>query len=346
MRFAIVNDLRIAQEILRHALAQIPGASVAWVAIDGRDAIQKCKADKPDLILMDMVMPVMDGAVATRAIMKECPCPILVVTSSIEGNLALVYEALSAGAIDAVHTPTMGPNGSILGVEALARKSRVALAASAVQISRTLPQTIAAKVPAITSHKYGTSNVPLIVIGSSTGGPNALSVVLRGLTVAPSCCTVIVQHIDVAYAPGLTHWLTGEIKRPVKVATEGESLSAGSTIVASSADHLVLRDGLLRYVVEPAEQIFRPSVDVFFASVVQERVRPSVAILLTGMGRDGAQGMRSLRDAGWHTIAQDQATSVVWGMPGSAVEMGGVVEILPLDQIGAAASRWVQSRVA
>lgn len=346
MRIAIVNDLRMAQEILRHAVAQIPGASVAWVAIDGRDAIQKCKADKPDLILMDMVMPVMDGAVATRAIMKECPCPILVVTSTIEGNLALVYEALSAGAIDAVHTPTMGSNGSILGVDALARKSRVALAAAAVQISRAMPQTVAAKPLATTSQKSGTSKVPLVVIGSSTGGPNALSVVLRGLTVGSSCCTVIVQHIDVAYAPGLAQWLTGEIKRPVKIATEGESLSAGSIIIASSADHLVLQGGVLRYVVEPAEQIFRPSVDVFFASVVQERVRPSVAILLTGMGRDGAQGMRSLRDAGWHTIAQDQATSVVWGMPGSAVEMGGAVQILPLDQIGAAASRSLQSLVA
>ena len=346
MRIAIVNDLRMAQEILRHAVVQIPGASVAWIAIDGRDAIQKCKADKPDLILMDMVMPVMDGAVATRVIMKECPCPILVVTSTIEGNLALVYEALSAGAIDAVHTPTMGPNGSILGVEALARKSRVALAATAVQISRAIPQTGAAKPPATTLQKAGTPTVPLIVIGSSTGGPNALSVVLGGLTVGPSCCTVIVQHIDVAYAPGLAQWLTGEIKRPVKVATEGESLSAGSIIVASSADHLVLQHGVLRYVVEPAEQIFRPSVDVFFASVLHERVRPSVAILLTGMGRDGAQGMRSLRDAGWHTIAQDQATSVVWGMPGSAVEMGGAVQILPLDQIGAAASRSLQSLVA
>ncbi len=346
MRIAIVNDLRMAQEILRHAVAKIDGATVAWVAIDGRDAIEKCNADKPDLILMDMVMPVMDGAVATRAIMKESPCPILVVTSTIEGNLSLVYEALSAGAIDAVHTPTMGPNGSILGVDALARKARVALAASVVQISRKMPQTTAAKPTGITSQKHPTSTVPLVVIGSSTGGPNALSVVLRGLTVAPLCCTVIVQHIDVAYAPGLANWLSSEIKRPVKVAAQGESLSAGSIIVASSADHLVLRDGLLRYVVEPAEQIFRPSVDVFFESVVQERVRPSVAILLTGMGRDGAQGMRSLRDADWHTIAQDQATSVVWGMPGSAVEMGGAVEILPLDQIGAAASRSIQSRVS
>ncbi|MDA1262597.1 MAG: chemotaxis-specific protein-glutamate methyltransferase CheB [Planctomycetota bacterium] len=344
MRIAIVNDLRIAQEILRQAVIQIPGASVAWVAVDGRDAIQKCKVDQPDLILMDMVMPVMDGAVATRGIMKECPCPILVVTSSIEGNLALVYEALSAGAIDAVHTPTMGPNGTIQGVEALARKARVAFTSFTVEIGQSKHPLASAIPMSTTSQMFGKSNVPLVVIGSSTGGPNALSVVLRGLSVSSLCCTVIVQHIDVAYAPGLAQWLSGEIKRPVKIAEENQPLSAGSIVIASTADHLVLRSCHLHYCAEPVEYIFRPSVDVFFESVVKERVQPSVAILLTGMGRDGAQGMRSLRDAGWHTIAQDQESSVVWGMPGSAVEMGGAVEILPLDQIGAAASRSLSLR--
>ncbi len=346
MRIAIVNDLRMAQEILRHAIGQIPGASVAWVAADGREAVQKCKDDRPDLLLMDMVMPIMDGAVATRAIMKQYPCPVLVVTSTIEGNLALVYEALSAGAIDAVHTPTLGPNGTVLGVDALARKARVALAATAVQISRTMPQTIVVNRPTSTSKAAGLTNLPLVAIGSSTGGPHALAVVLRALATAPPCCVVIVQHIDVAYAPGLAQWLTGEIKRPVTVGVHGEALRLGAIVVASTADHLVVQNGCVRYVADPLDQIFRPSVDVFFASVVQERITPSVAILLTGMGRDGAQGMRSLRDSGWHTIAQDQATSVVWGMPGSAVEMGGASEILPLDQIGAAASRILHSRFA
>lgn len=346
MRIAIVNDLRMAQEILRQAVAQIPDATIAWIALDGREALTNCRADLPDLILMDMVMPIMDGAVATRAIMKECPCPILIVTSTIEGNLALVYEALSAGAIDAVHTPTMGPNGTIQGVDGLARKARVALAATAGHIGQTMVRAPAASAPSTTLPTHGPTAFPLVVIGSSTGGPHALAVVLRGLAAAPPCCTIIVQHIDIAYAPGLAQWLTGEIKRAVTVATEGESLRAGAIIIASTADHLVIRNGLLRYVAEPIEQIFRPSVDVLFASVVQERIPPSVAILLTGMGRDGAQGMRSLRDSGWHTIVQDQATSVVWGMPGSTVEMGGAVEILPLDQIAAAASRALQSRFA
>ncbi len=343
MRIAIVNDLRIAQEILRHAVGLIPGASVAWIALDGREALTKCRADRPDLILMDMVMPVMDGALSTRAIMKECPCPILVVTSSIEGNLSLVYEALSAGAIDAVHTPTMGSNGTINGVDALARKARVALAANGAAWSHS-PTSPTPSIDRSVGRVAGIhSGAPLVAIGSSTGGPHALSVVLRDLSSAPPCCIVIVQHIDKTYAPGLAQWLSGEIKRPVTVAVEGTALSPNMILVASTEDHLVVRGGVLRYVVEPVQQIFRPSVDVFFASIRQDRITSSVAILLTGMGRDGAEGLRALRDSGWHTIAQDESTSVVWGMPGAAVAMGAAVEVLPLERIGVAAISALQA---
>lgn len=342
MRIAIVNDLRIAQEVLRHAVGKIPGATVAWLAFDGQEALAKCRADRPDLILMDMVMPVMDGAVTTRAIMKHCPCPILVVTSTIEGNLALVYEALSAGAIDAVQTPTVGPSGSVLGVEALARKAAIAVAASASHISAKVAPPLAPLKFDVNRMPAGTG-VPLVAIGSSTGGPHALSVVLRAMTGAPPCCTVIVQHIDIAYAPGLAQWLTGEIKRPVTVAKDGDSLCAGAIFIASTTDHLIIRSRFLRYVAEPVEQIFRPSVDALFESIVHDQVPSSVAILLTGMGRDGAHGLRLLRDAGWHTIAQNEASSVVWGMPGSAVAMGAAKEVLALDEIGAAADRALRS---
>lgn len=335
MRIAIVNDLKMAQEVLRRAIEQIPSASLAWIASDGHEALEQCRKDRPDLILMDMVMPIMDGAVTTRAIMKECPCPVLIVTSTIEGNLSLVYEALSAGAIDAVQTPSIGKDGQVMGIDGLLRKARVALAASAGRSS----QASAVAVPrAPIEPCAGGVGVPILAIGSSTGGPHALSIVLRGLDPAAQCCTVIVQHVDESYAPGLAQWLTGEIKRPVEVARDGQVPSSGSIVVAATADHLVFSAGLLRYVSQPASQIYRPSVDVFFESLVSGCATPSVALLLTGMGRDGAIGMRGLRDCGWHTIAQDRATSVVWGMPGAAVELGGACSILPLELIGAAAS--------
>ena len=122
MRIAIVNDLRIAVEVLRKSVAQIPDATVAWIAEDGQQAVDKCAQDKPDLLLMDMQMPVMDGAVATRDIMKRTPCPIIVVTASIDHNLDRVYEALGAGALDVTLTPTIRPDGTLDGVDALLRK--------------------------------------------------------------------------------------------------------------------------------------------------------------------------------------------------------------------------------
>ncbi len=343
MRIAIVNDLRLAQAVLSMTIEAIPNGRIAWIANDGREALEHCRRDRPDLILMDMVMPVMDGAVATRAIMKECPCPILVVTSTIEGNLALVYEALGAGAIDAVHTPTLGPGNMLVGGDVLAKKVRVAImsaesSGSATPQSRA-PSPARASAAAVTPNRSDAA-APLVLIGASTGGPHALAEVLRGLSpAAPSCCSMIVQHIDLAYVDGLASWLTGEIGRKVRVACEGELPAKGETIVAATTDHMLLRDGKVRYRNLPGDDLHRPSVDHFFESAARDQGPPGVAILLTGMGRDGAEGLRALRDANWHTIAQDEATSIVWGMPGTAVALGGAIQVLRLDSIGAAAGR-------
>ena len=336
MRVAIVNDLRMAQEVLRRAVAGIPGATVAWIAADGAEALAMCRRDKPDLILMDMVMPVMDGAVATRAIMRECPCPILVVTSTIEGNLGLVYEALSAGALDAAQTPTLGTAGELSGGDALIRKVRVACAAVGA-VEPSYPPVVA--VPVV-GRSQASSATRLVVIGASTGGPHAVATVIRGLgQAAPRVPCVIVQHIDLAYTEGLAHWLSHEAARQVRLARDGDTLSDGDALVAATLGHMVAARGTLRYIDAAPADCNRPSIDVLFASVARDASLTGVAILLTGMGQDGAEGLRALRDAGWHTIAQDEATSVVWGMPGSAVARGAACEVLPLSAIGAAAAR-------
>ncbi|MSR70250.1 MAG: chemotaxis-specific protein-glutamate methyltransferase CheB [Phycisphaerales bacterium] len=347
MRVAIVNDLRMAQEILCKSVALMADASVAWIAADGVEALAACKRDRPDLILMDMVMPVMDGAVATRAIMKECPCPILVVTSTIEGNLSLVYEALSAGAIDAVQTPQIGAGGTITGIDTLNRKARIALASIASAASAR-PSAVPLTTRAATTarSKCVGSCTPLLAIGSSTGGPHALSVVLRGLTNHATHCTVIVQHIDISYAAGLATWLSGETKKQVRIAVDGDSLQPGLILVAASDDHLVICQGRVHYVREPVDEIYRPSVDALFRSVAGDASLIGAAVLLTGMGRDGADGLRVLRASGWQTLAQDQNTSVVWGMPGAAVALGAAGQVLPLDLIGGAASRAIAAAIA
>lgn len=329
MRVGIVNDLRLAVESLRRAVATLPGATIAWVAMDGAEAVAKCAQDLPDVVLMDMIMPVMDGVEATRRIMKSTPCPILVVTATVEGNANKVFEALGAGALDAVATPGIAADGSAVNALPLVRKIQAIGVISGV--GRAAPQQQA---PAA-ARASGTAIPPFVAIGVSTGGPQALATVLRSLPRPMPCGVVIVQHIDPSFAPGLADWLSGETRHRVEVASDGDVLSPNRLLLAGTGDHVVLdASGRLGYTVEPREQLYRPSVDVFFDSIVRAKAAPGVAVILTGMGRDGAAGLGRLRAAGWHTIAQDKATSVVWGMPGAAVEIGAAVETLPIHAIG------------
>lgn len=332
IRIGIVNDLRLAVETLKRAVATIPDASVAWVAEDGAAAVARCAEDLPDIVLMDMIMPVMDGVEATRRIMKATPCPILVVTATVEGNASKVFEALGAGAIDAVATPGLAPDGRVTNAEPLARK----VAAIRV-ISRSLTANAS---PARQSHAGSAAPAaipPMVAIGSSTGGPLALSIVLKALPVPAPWPVVVVQHIDTEFAQGLSSWLARETGHVVETIVAGSTPRPGLISIAATTDHVRLgASGQFRYSPEPMDVVYRPSVDVFFNSLVEADAAPGVAVVLTGMGRDGAAGMLGLRASGWHTIAQDRATSVVWGMPGACVECGAAVETLPIGAIGAA----------
>lgn len=335
MRIGIVNDLRLAVESLRRAVATVPGATIAWIAEDGAQAVARCAEDRPDVVLMDMIMPVMDGVEATRRITRATPCPIIVVTATVEGNAGKVFEALGAGALDAVATPGLSPDGRPVNAEALVRKIRdIGLIAGIGQSAQPAAPGLAPQRPA---QRIG----PLVAIGVSTGGPQALAVVLRALPNPTPRPIVIVQHIDPDFAPGLANWLTHETGQHVAVVGAGDVLSPGRIMLAGTSDHMVIDGaGRLSYTAEPREHIYRPSVDVFFDSISQAGVEPGVAVLLTGMGRDGAIGLGRLRAGGWHTIAQDKATSVVWGMPGAAVELGAAAETLPIHEIaGAIAAR-------
>jgi len=331
MRIGIVNDLKLAVEVLRRAVAAIPGATVAWIAEDGVQAVARCAEDRPDIVLMDMIMPTMDGVEATRRIMAATPCPILVVTATVEGNAGRVFEALGAGALDAVATPGLAADGRVLNAEALIRKVReIGLIAGAAQHGTARPP--ARPFAPRTPHRTR----PIVAVGCSTGGPHALATILKSMPGPRAWPVVIVQHIDPGFAPGLALWLSGETGHEVELAASGEAPRAGRVSIASTCDHLILSEGMYRYSAEPRDLVYRPSVDVFFDSLIGDEATPGVAVVLTGMGRDGAAGMRRMKSSGWHTIAQDKSTSVVWGMPGACVELGAAVETLPLGTIGAA----------
>ena len=323
MRIAIVNDMRAACEALRRVVSSLPEHTVAWTALDGVEAIAMARRDRPDLILMDLVMPHVDGVQATRQIMAASPCAILVVTATVSGNISLVYDAMGHGALDAVDTPVLGPSGEVTGAGALVEK--IAIIAKIVGVSAE------PKRPARPD-----AGVPprLLAIGASTGGPKALSDLLLPLPHDWNVAVVIVQHVDVAFAPGLAKWLGDRTGRPVRVVEHGHRPVAGDVLLAGTNDHLVLtKDRTLDYRAEPREVFFRPSVDVFFESVAEHWPQPGAALLLTGMGTDGAKGMMRLRSRGWHTIAQDEATSVVWSMPKASIEMGAACEVLPVARM-------------
>jgi two-component system response regulator WspF len=342
VRIAVVNDLRMAQEILKASVARIPGASVAWVAADGAEACARCASDRPDLILMDMVMPVMDGASATARIMRETPCPILVVTSTIEGNLDLVYDALSAGAIDAVQTPSAAALGAPGGLDALTRRISLVRSLHAPGHPHSHSAAIAAPSSAPPCPSDATRANPvaaggirnLLAIGASTGGPQALASVLGAVPRGALPPTVVVQHIDRDFAPGLAQWLASVTGHDVRPGLPGDEVVAGRALVATADEHVVLAGSRLQSRAEPRECLFRPSVDVLFCSLASDRMHGGTAVLLTGMGRDGAAGLLQLRTAGWRTIAQDESSSAVWGMPGAAVALGAAERVLPLERIG------------
>ncbi len=330
MRIALVNDLVIALAGLRQVVQSIDGATVAWTAKDGAEALQRCHADRPDLILMDMIMPVMDGVESTRRIMQECPCAIVVVTATVEGNAGRVFEALGHGALDAVNTPVLGTGGDMSGAEALVHKIHRVRQLTAPRSAAVAPR------PPSGSRRTNTPQTGLIAIGASTGGPAALASVLRALPTALPCPVLLVQHLELSFADGLATWLGQESGLDVRTVTPGQPL-VPAVFLAATTDHMVLAaDGTLRYTAEPKSLVYRPSVDVLFQSLVDARPYTGTAVLLTGMGHDGAAGLLALREGGWHTIAQDEATSVVWGMPGAAVQRGAACQVLALPDIGPA----------
>jgi len=334
VRIGIVNDLALVVDFLRQMVAGVPGYEVAWVARDGAEAVKKCAADTPDLVLMDLIMPVMDGVEATRRIMAESPCPILIVTAAMDGNTPKVFEAMGHGALDAVNTPVMGN-------DAAARESREALLKRIETIRRlSAPSALS---PQGRKRPVPTRDLPpLVVIGSSTGGPKALATVLSGLPGDLSAGIVVVQHVGGEFSEGLAGWLSSQTPLSVRLATRGIRPSFKTVFLAGSNDHLILGPDLtLTYTKEPDNIPFRPSVDVFFKSVAEHWPLKGVAVLLTGMGRDGAEGLAVLRQGGWYTIAQDEATSVVYGMPKAARDLGAAVDILPIDRVAPAILRFL-----
>ncbi len=328
MRIAIVNDMALGVEALRRVVVTVPDYEVAWIAHDGAQAVKKCAADCPDLILMDLMMPVMDGVEATRRIMAASPCAILIVTATVTGNISKVFDAMGFGALDAVCTPVLGMNGDMGGAGPLLAKFKTI---RTLLKNRTMDTGIFPQPPSTAVKR---NSMPLVAIGSSTGGPQALADLLSGLSAGFASAIVIVQHVDELFTPGLADWLSQQSPLKVQLIKAGGRPKPGIVWLACTNDHLIFNADLtFSYTRDPLGNPFRPSVDIFFDSCARHVPGSHTAVLLTGMGRDGANGLLALRKRNWLTIAQDKNSSVVYGMPKAAVELQAAAEVLSVRAI-------------
>jgi two-component system, chemotaxis family, protein-glutamate methylesterase/glutaminase len=340
LRVLVVEDSTTVRRHLCGVLGTDPQIEVVGEAADGKQAIHLCATLRPDVVTMDMMLPIMTGLGATEYIMAHCPTPILIVSSSTNrGELFKTYEALAAGAVDVLEKPTGNEPDGEWERNFVARVKLVARVRPVTHVRARLahlaqPRPIAPA--AVPTPSQAPRECQIVAIGASTGGPGAILDVLRSLPSGFSVPLAVVLHIGEPFAATFADWLDGQTPFHVSPAVDGQLVSAtsGRVTMAPPDSHLVVRGGRFRLTRDPERHSCRPAVDILFESLAMEYRTATAACLLTGMGRDGAAGLLAVRRAGGLTIAQDEASSVVYGMPREAALLGAAERVLPLAEIG------------
>lgn len=333
----VVDDSAVSRELLIRVLTSDPCIEVTGFARTGEEALTVLGTTKPDVVTMDIHMPGMDGFETTRRIMESQPLPIVIVSASFDpGDMAKMFRALEAGAVAAVEKPP-GPGDPMHA--ALARKLiDTVKSMSEVRVIRRWPRARmeARRAESAITLARATSDIRLLAIGASTGGPPVLQTLLAGLPKPCPVPVVIVQHISAGFVQGLADWLSTTTGIPVRLARHGEIAQPGTAYLAPDGCQLSLESDF-RIVCgpEPAEHGLRPSASFLFRSIARRFGAQAVGVLLTGMGRDGAEELKLMRDAGAMTFAQDKESSVVHGMPGEAIRLGAATHVGNPEQIAA-----------
>lgn len=334
IRVLLIDDSHIALYILQRLLSRAPDIQVVGTAANGKEALDLLPQLNPDVICTDLHMPVMDGLEFTRAVMSKQPRPILVLSVSVEANSLNVFQLIEAGAVDVFSKPRaiLEADQEKLAKE-LASKIRV-VAGVHVFLRRTVSAPYPSlPPPALSPH----APVRIAAIGASTGGPQALREILTHLPADFPLPVVCVQHIGSDFLTELIAWLDEVTPMQVRKASQGETPQGGVIYFAPEDAHLELDDaGRFDLSRAPLCDGHRPSVSVTLRAMARYFGADAVGVLLTGMGRDGADGMRDIAACGGVTIAQDEASCVVYGMPKEAVALGAVQNVLPLEQIASA----------
>ena len=331
IRVLIVDDSAIVRKIFSEELSKYPDIEIVGTAPDPFVARDKIVALKPDVLTLDVEMPRMDGITFLRKLMKYFPLPTIIVSSLTHKGGKLTLEALDIGAVEVIAKP--GGSYSVGDMSAqLAEKIRVASKINLAQKANVQPE-MAAIQP---SRALSQTTNKVIAIGASTGGTEALKAVLTQMP-SNSPGTVVVQHMPAHFTTAFAERLNGLCQMTVKEAENNDSVTPGMVLIAPGNYHMILRRSGARYYVEiktgPMVHHQRPAVDILFKSTAKYAGSNAIGVILTGMGADGAEGLLEMKQAGAGTIAQDEASCVVFGMPKEAIQMGAVDKILPLSQI-------------
>lgn len=338
IRVLVVDDSAVVRKVFSEELSRQPDIEVVDTAPDPYVARDKIVQLKPDVITLDIEMPRMDGLTFLRKLMKHFPLPVIIVSSLTKKGGVLALEAMEAGAVDVICKPGEAYSVGDMS-EQLADKIRGAASVRMDDLRRRALQPEKKETSLVLKKSLSESTHKVIAIGSSTGGTEALKQVLINLpSTTPGI--MIVQHMPPNFTTSFAQRLDTLCRISVKEAEDGDAVLPGRALLAPGNYHMVMRRSGARYYVNvktgPLVCHQRPAVDVLFNSVAAYGGANAIGVILTGMGRDGAQGMLKMHEAGARTIAQDEASCVVFGMPKEAIALGGVDRVLPLEQIGQA----------
>ncbi|MGE5680230.1 MAG: chemotaxis-specific protein-glutamate methyltransferase CheB [Bacillota bacterium] len=342
IKVLIVEDSAVMQEMLSAILSSDLSLEVIGAVSNGLEAIEFVRKNKPDVITMDVNMPVMNGLVATRQIMETTPIPIIIVSETVNPrDVNDTFKTLEAGAVSIIHKPApYGTEKNKTYSKELCQKVKLM---SEIKLVRRIPGNFNkanSNDPVLFNASMENlkheikKRLSVVAIGASTGGPVVLEKILSGLPKSFPLPVLVVQHITAGFTSGLVDWLNATSSIPVKIPSNGEEILGGMCYIAPDNYHLKLKsNGFVLLSEEPPVYNSKPSVSVLFKSVAEAYGAGAIGIILTGMGKDGADELRLMKDKGALTIAQNKETSIVFGMPGEAIKAGGAKFVLPPEDI-------------
>ena len=336
IRVLVVDDSAFVRRALTRMLDSSPDIQVAGVAIDGKDGIDKVKELQPDVVTLDIKMPRMGGLEALKVIMEETPVPVLLLSSLTTEGADVTLRGLELGAMDFVDKSSVQGNMNLLNL-AEDLKAKIRALASVPRGRLRSMGTLPAGGRLALGHAPETSPVEVVAVGTSTGGPSALQAIIPRLPEGIGSAIIVVQHMPVGFTKSLADRLDSRSVLPVREAANDEVIQPGHVLIAPAGRHLKVRRkaGVLRVWLdeEPRATLHKPSIDVMMQSVAKTCGRRTLGVILTGMGADGVEGLRAIREAGGRTFAESAETCVIYGMPKAAAEAGVVDKTVPLTKM-------------